>query len=126
MFNDALQNHEPLDIGNWEPILIQKQGKPAGPLTIVQPIVLLSVLGKTLSLIFPWSRNSMDRGDYLSSQQSGFRRGRRVADVVSANRWLCAKALRHGVSVEFLGIALSRAFDTIHSDRLLETLQTLS
>ena len=61
MFNDALQNNEPPDIGKWLLILIQKQGKPAGPLAIVQPILLMYVLSKTLYLIFPWSRKSMDR-----------------------------------------------------------------
>ena len=62
--------------------------------------------------------------DYLSPSQSGFRRGRSTADVVFGYRWLCAKAQRQHVSIEFLGIDLSRAFDTIRRDKLLDTLQT--
>ena len=50
--------------------------------------------------------------------------GRSTADVVFGYRWLCAKAQRHRVTVEFLGIDLSRAFDTIRRDKLLDTLQT--
>ena len=44
--------------------------------------------------------------------------------MVFGYRWLCAKAQRHRVTVEFLGIDLSRAFDTIRRDKLLDTLQT--
>ena len=61
---------------------------------------------------------------HLTQSQSGFRRGRSTANVVFGYRWLCAKAQRHRVTVEFLGIDLSRAFDTIRRDKLLDTLQT--
>ena len=81
------------------------------------------MLRKTLSLIV-LSRIAPKVDDYLSSSQSGFRRGRSTADVVFGYRWLCAKAQRHRVTVEFLGIDLSRAFDTIRRDKLLDTLQT--
>ena len=123
IFNDALQHHELLDIGKGVLILVQKPGKPTGPLTSLRPIVLLSVLRKTLSLIV-LSRIAPKVDEYLSSSQSGFRKGRSTADVVFGYRWLCAKAQRHRVTVEFLGIDLSRAFDTIRRDKLLDTLQT--
>ena len=104
-------------------ILVRKPGKPTGPLTSLRPIVLLSVLRKTLSLIV-LSRIAPKVDEYLSSSQSGFRRGRSTADVVFGYRWPCAKSQRHRVTVEFLGIDLSRAFDTIRRDKLLDTLQT--
>ena len=88
-------------------IRVQKPGKPTGPLTSLRPIVLLSVLRKTQSLIV-LSRIAPNFDEYLSSSQSGFRRGRSTADVVFGYRWLCAKAQRHRVTVEFLGIDLSR------------------
>ena len=47
-----------------------------------------------------------------------------MADVVFGYRWLCAKAQRQRVTVKFLGIDLSRAFDTIRRDKLLDMLQT--
>ena len=59
-----------------------------------------------------------------SPSQSGFRRGRSMADVVFGYRWLCAKAQRQRVTIEFLCIDLSRAFDTIRRDKLLEVLQS--
>ena len=42
--NDALEHHAPLGIGKGVLILLQKPGKPVGPLTNVRRIVLLSEL----------------------------------------------------------------------------------
>ena len=117
IFNDALEHHVPLDIGKGVLILLQKPGKPVGPLTSVRPIVLLSALRKTLSLIV-FSRIATKVDNFLSPSQSGFRRGRSTADVVFGYKWLCAKAQ------QFLCIDLSRDFDTIRRDQLLEVLQS--
>ena len=123
IFNDALEHHESLDIGKGVLILLQKPGKPVGPLTSVRPIVLLSALRKTLSLVV-LSRIATKVDNFLSPSQSGFRRGRSTADVVFGYRWLCAKAQRQRVTIKFLCIDLSRAFDTIRRDKLLEVLQS--
>ena len=85
----------------------------------MRPIVLLTTLRKTLSLVVVPKVY-----EYLSPSQSGFRRGRSTADVLFGYRWLCAKAQRQRVSIEFLGIDLSRAFDTIRRDKLIDTLKT--
>ena len=119
IFNDALEHHEPLDIGKGVLILLQKPGKPVGPLTSGH----LSALRKTLSLIV-LSRIATKVDNFLSPSQSGFRRGRSTADVVFGYRWLCAKAQRQRITIEFLCIDLSRAFDTIRRDKLLEVLQS--
>ena len=86
-------------------ILLQKPGKPVGPLTSVRPIVLLSALRKTLSLIV-LSRIATKVDNFLSPSQSGFRRGLSRADVVFGYRWLCAKAQRQRITIEFLCIDL--------------------
>ena len=83
---------------------------------------LLSALRKTLSRVL--SRIATKVDNFLSPSQSGFRRGRSTADVIFGYRWLCAKALRQRVTIEFLCIDLSRAFDTIRRDKLLEVLQS--
>ena len=62
--------------------------------------------------------------NFLSPSQSGFRRGRSTADVVFGYRWLCVKVQRQRVTIECLCIDLSRAFDTIRRDKLLEVLQS--
>ena len=90
IFNDALENHDPLGLIKGLLILIQKPGKPKGPLTIVRPIVLLTTLRKTLSLVV-LSRIAPKIDEYLSPSQSGFRRGRSTADVLFGYRWLYAK-----------------------------------
>ena len=106
IFNDALVHHEPLGLGKGVLILIQKPGKPKGPLTSVRPIVLLTTLRKTLSVVV-LARIAPKVDNYLSPSQSGFRRGRSTADVLFGYRWLSAKAQRQRVSIEFLGIDLS-------------------
>ena len=68
-----------------------------------------------------------DQADIISHhfcQLLALRRGRSTADVVFGYRWLCAKAQRQRVTIEFLCIDLSRAFDTIRRDKLLEVLQS--
>ena len=94
--------------------LLQKPGKLVGP---------LSALRKTLSLVV-LSRIATKVDNFLSPSQLGFRRGRSTADVVFGYRWLCAKAQRQRVTIAFLSIDLSRAFDTIRRDKLLEILQS--
>ena len=123
IFNEALQQHDTLDIGKGVLVLLHKPGKPVGPLTSLRPIVLLSALRKTLSIIV-LSRIAPKVDHYLSPSQSGFRRGRSTADVVFGYRLLCAKAQRQRSSVEFLGIDLSRAFDTVRRDKLMVILQS--
>ena len=100
-------------------ISLQKPGNPVDTLTSVRPIVLLSALRKTLSLIV-LSRIATKVDNFLSPSQSGFRRERSTFGY----RWLCAKAQRQRVTIEFLCIDLSRAFDTIRRDKLLEVLQS--
>ena len=51
IFNEAVEPHKHLDIGKRVLILLQKPGKPVGPLRSVRPIVQLSALRKTLSLV---------------------------------------------------------------------------
>ena len=113
IFNSALEVHEQRELGKGVLILLHKPGKPTGPLTILRPIVLLSVLRKTLSLIV-LTRITLKIDVYLSPSQSGFRLRCSMADVIFGYRWLCAKAQR--VTLEFLGINLSCAFDTKPQD----------
>ena len=124
IFNDALEHHEPLDIGKGVLILLQEPGKPVGPLTSVRPIVLLSALRKTLSLIVLSRIATKGVDNFLSPSQSGLRRGRSTADVVFGYKWLCAKAQRLRITIEFLCIDLSRAFDTIRRNKLMEVLRS--
>ena len=82
----------------------------------MRPIVLLSLI--------VLSRIATKVDNFLSPSQSGFRRGRSTADVVFGYRWLCAKAQCQRITIECLCIDLSRAFDTIRRDKLLDVLHS--
>jgi len=61
---------------------------------------------------------------YLSAGQSGFRHGRSTADIVFGYRWMAARSQKYQEAMEILGIDMSRAFDTIRRDRLMQILET--
>ena len=111
IFNEALEVHEQRKLGQCVLILLQKPGKPTGPLTILRPIVSLSVLRKKLSLIV-LTRITLKIDVFLSLSQSGFRPGCSMADVVFGYHWLFAK-VQH-VTLNFLGINRSCTFDHLH------------
>ena len=101
-------------------------------LKVVKSHCDLSVLA--VSLMGFQKKKKLDRGwvGGLSSIQKkidfrnffNFAKPLITADVVFGYRWLCAKAQRQRVTIEFLCIDLSRAFDTIRRDKLLEVWQS--
>ncbi|GFR73142.1 very-long-chain enoyl-CoA reductase [Elysia marginata] len=63
---------------------------------------------------------------YISHSQSGFRPNRSTSDVVWAHRWLSAKILNTpNLQLNFTGIDMSAAFDTIDRTLLLKTLREI-
>ena len=125
MFNTMFETHQRLELGQGTLIPLQKPGKPIGPTKNLRPIVLLTTLRKTLSLsLVTLQRISKKVDQYLSLTQSGFRRGRSTADVVWSHRWLASVCQRYRTQINILGIDMSKAFDTIQRDCLLEVLQS--
>ena len=51
IYNEMFEKEEDLEIGRDTLIVLQKPGKPPGPLSSLRLIVLLTTLRKTLSLI---------------------------------------------------------------------------
>ena len=123
IFNQALEAQQPLSIGHGILILLQKPGKPKGPLSSLRPIVLLTALRKTI-LLLVLNRIYEKVDAFLGPGQSGFRRGHGTADVVFGYRWLCAMTQRCKQCADILGLDMSRAFDTIRRDKLMEVLET--
>ena len=76
-----------------------------------------------LSLVI-LARISSKVNSYLSAGQSGFRHSRITADIVFGYRWMAAKSQTYQEAMEILGIDMSRAFDTIRRDRLMQILET--
>ena len=88
-------------------------------MTSLRPIVLLSVLRKTLSLVV-FARIADKVDAFLS--QSGFRHGRSTADDAHGSSLTRRQTQRFQSSVRVLGIDTSRAFDTIRRDELITVL----
>ena len=55
--------------------------------------------------------------NYLSKNQSAYRKGRSTTDVVWAHRWIAAKAQEQAITVHITGIDMSSAFDAIYRDK---------
>ena len=101
--------------------ILLKPGKFDGPVENIRPIVFLPLLRKVLSLV----RMVIPINAYLSSSQSAYRIGRSTADIIWAHRWLIAKTLKYRVAIHILGLDMSRAFDTIDRQKLLDILETI-
>ena len=126
IFNNCFEKEVDVDLninlGNL--LLIQKPGKPKGPIANLRPIVLLSTFRKILSLVtLGRIRNKIE--NYLSASQAGFRPNRSTTDIVFAHKILIARIKKYQESFTILGIDLSSAFDTIHRDKLLDILKDI-
>ena len=124
LLNMSLERNEDLGLGVGMLTTLLKPGKPAGPVENIRPIVLLPLLRKILSLIV-LARMRTPINAYLSSSQSAYRAGRSTADIIWAHRWLIAKTLKYRVAIHILGLDMSRAFDTIDRQKLLDILETI-
>ena len=118
-----LNRTEELKLGEGVLIALQKPGKAKGLCSNLRPIVLLKTLRKSFSLVV--LNRIKDRAyKYISSYQSGFRSYRSTMDAVWTHRWNIAKSLHFKRISYVFGIDLSRAFDTIDREKLLEVLCT--
>ena len=122
VLNLSFERHESVSLGDGILSAIQKVGKPKGPLSSLRPIVLLTALRKVLSLI-TLERSNPKFDSYLSLSQAAYRKGRATPDIVWTHRWLAAKAIRYDLTINILGLDMSRAFDTISRSRLLDILR---
>ena len=89
LFNNMFTTHQDLDLGGGTLVPCQKPGKTVGPPGHLRPIVLLTSLRKTLSII-KLGRISSKVSEYLSPTQSGFSAGRSTATLVWSHGWFAA------------------------------------
>jgi hypothetical protein len=125
IFNQIFTNDETLDaIGEGIMIVLQKPGKPKGPISSLRPIILLTMLRKTLSTI-TLKRIRPEVEKFISKSQSGFRENRSTADAVWAHKWMIARIQKFNEIIKILGIDMSRAFDTILRQKILDSLKSI-
>jgi hypothetical protein len=124
IFNEMFEKGQDLELGRGTLIVLPKPGKPPGLLSSLRPIVLLTTLRKTLSLIvLERIRPAVEK--FLPKSQSGFRQFRSTADVVWCHKWLIARVMKAREEIWILGIDMSRAFDTIDRLKLLDELRSI-
>jgi len=124
IFNKSISQGEDLELGLAKVITLQKPEKQVGPVKNIRPIALLPLLRKILSTVTLMRiRGSAEQ--YLSPAQAAFRKNRCTSDIVWAHRWLIAKTLRYKTTVHILGLDMSRAFDTINREKLMDILETI-
>ncbi|XP_029657506.1 uncharacterized protein LOC115231674 [Octopus sinensis] len=123
ILNKGFEQNNQLDFGKGWLIPLQKPGKQKGPLLNLRPIIILTTLRKTLSLV-ALERIRIKVENYLSLGQSGFRTGRSTADVIWTHRWTAALCQKYKRCTEILGIDMSRAFDSIHRTKLVDVLSS--
>ena len=123
IINQGVTNGEDMAavIGQGTLIALQKPNKPKGPATSLRPIVLLNTVRKVMSLIV-LGRISTAVSAFLGPTSSGFRAGRSTADVLWTQRWMAAKCQRYRCSIHMLGLDMSKAFDTISREKLLQVM----
>ena len=88
------------------------------------PIVLLSTIRKTLSLIV-LRRIYKQMNNYLAPSQSGLRPCHGAADIVWCDSWLAAITQHFKLSFHILSMDMIRAFDTINRLKLVQVMDTI-
>ena len=118
------ESGDELELGRGTLIVLPKPGKPPGLMSSLRPIVLLTTLRKTLSLI-TLRRIRPEVESFLSKSQSGFRQYRSTSDAVWTHKWLIAIIMKTAKEIYILGLDMSRAFDTIDRQKLLNELREI-
>jgi hypothetical protein len=124
IYNKMFEKGEDLELGRGTLIVLPKPGKPPGPLSSLRPIVPLTTLCKTLSLIvLQRIRPAVER--FLPASQSRFRQNKSTADVVCMHKWLIARIMKAKEEILVLGLDMSRAFDMLKRQLLINGLSDI-
>ncbi len=120
--NDSLTTNTYINsIGQGIITPLQKPGKPKGPLTSLRPLTLLNGSRKMLTQI-ALKRIESKIDNYTMPWQSAYKRGRSCSDIVWAQRMLVSVVMRKNWTFSKMGIDMSRAFDTVKRDTIINVL----
>eukprot|EP01034_Spumella_vulgaris_P022573 gene22573-28706_t len=120
LFNFVFTSHTHMDsVGEGVLIPLNKPGKTP-VVTNTRPITLLNTKRKVLSNIL-LDREYHSISQFVSLEQSGFRRGRSTSDIIWTYRWLIATVQRYDEKFHIMGIDMSKAFDCLDRKFILHT-----
>ena len=127
ILNDTCESGEhpkEISIGLLTPL--PKPGKPKGPPQNLRPVILLSVLRKLLAICI--IRRISDRlfTHIIPNTQAAYRPGRSATELIFSFKLLTEKAITsEDYNIHLLMLDMSKAFDTIKRDTLIEDLKVV-
>ena len=126
MFNDiAKTGKHPKEMKIGQLVPLQKPGKKRGPVSNLRPIILLSVLRKIMAICLI-QRIGQKISDAIPVTQAAYRPGRSTTEQVFAIKLLAEKAVTStDYSAHVLLMDMSKAFYTIHRDKVIEHLRRI-
>ena len=102
---------------------VEKPGKDASKPENHRPVILLSAYRKLLSQIILRRINPIIESS-ISNTQFAYRSGRSTGDIVLAHKYLVAGSLAKGFNRHCVGIDMSKAFDNVLRDKLINILRS--
>lgn len=108
------------EIGESDMCPANKSGKPHTP-TNIRALTIVHNIRKVLSGI-ALRRLTPSANKFLPGSQYAYRAGKSAAGVIYSFAWLRALSLKYARTVHILGIDMSKAFDTIIREKLMEIL----
>ena len=120
--NSCFENSEYIEeLGQGIITPLQKPGKPKGPISSLRPLTLSNGVRKLLSLIT--LHRIEDKIDaYTGPWQAGYKHGRSCSDLVWCQRMLISIVINRHWQYHKMGIDMSKAFDTINRQTVLNIL----
>jgi sorting nexin-29 len=125
IYNRIFEKHQHLDaLGEGLLATLNKPNKKGKKIDNTRPITLLNTVRKILSNVL-LKRISDKIINNISISQSGFRKGRSTSDLVWTYRWIMATVTKYKETIHIMGLDLSKAFDCINREKLLENLKEI-
>eukprot|EP00795_Rhopilema_esculentum_P017828 gene17828-9525_t len=124
IFNDMVRTGKyPEEIKKGILIPLQKPGKEKGPTVNLRPIMLMTMLRKTLALCMLERINPRIQ-ENIPISQAAYRQGRSTTEQVQAFKLLAEKAITtEDTEYTITLIDMSKAFDTVNRKTLIEDLK---
>eukprot|EP00795_Rhopilema_esculentum_P008001 gene8001-13908_t len=124
IFNDMVRTGKyPEEIKKGILIPLQKPGKEKGPTINLRPIMLMTMLRKTLALCMLERINPRIQ-ENIPISQAAYRQGRSTTEQVQAFKLLAEKAITtEDTEYTITLIDMSKAFDTVNRKTLIEDLK---